>query len=196
MTIIRHIAKNVVAAQTLQAHSVRFWGSSVGVKSTTGASRHDFPTMDRAPGARKAPCPHEDILIVNQGRYPPHLKIDMEHPENWPKHFPPFSESRRPDRWPLFRAVQWTAYVWLAICWWLCPKWMIPVVYPDFPWINKFDNWEYEEPFPDDIGEDPEGGRSLYIIPRAGVPGGNLPERGDKNFKGEDFHREHKGRLW
>ena len=59
----------------------------------------------------------------------------MDHPENWPKHFPPFHEARRPDRWPLWRAVLWSAFFFLNAFAFTCPRWMIPIVYPNFPWL-------------------------------------------------------------
>jgi len=190
--MIRCLVKNGVPVlqvqQGLQVQNVRFYA----IRSVTGASKYDRKQLDKAPGARKVPCPHEDILIQNAGRYPPHLKIDMDHPENWPKHFPPFHEGRRPDKWPLWRAVAWCAAVWVFTLTFLCPRWVIPIIYPNFPVISYYSNWGYENRFPDEIGEDADTERSIYIPQRAGTPGKVIAERGDGNIHGRGYDEDWK----
>lgn len=166
-----------------QTQSVRTY-----LNSQTGHGKFDWSFLDKAPNGRKAPVPHEDLLIANDGRYPPHLKIDMDHPENWPKHFPPFHEARRPDRWPLWRAVLWSAFFFLNVFAFACPRWMIPIVYPNFPWLSNRTNWGSDGTgFHDEVGDNPDAPRSIYVPQRPLYPSEADVVRGDQNALGERY---------
>ena len=71
----------------------------------------------------------------------PFPQIDMDHPENWPKHYPPFYESRRPARYPLLRAVFIAFGLYQAYLFWTNPMWLIPWVTPNFECISNEGNW-------------------------------------------------------
>ena len=66
----------------------------------------------------------------------------MDHPENWPKHFPPFYESRRPAKWPLARAIIMGLCLFQAGLLWLNPTWLTPWMMEQFPCFRKETNWK------------------------------------------------------
>lgn len=135
---------------------------------------YEYGNSKKVLGFRKPPVPHEDLLIENDGRYPPHLKIDLDHPENWPKHYPPFYESRRPAKYPLPRAVMIGFCMFFGLCFWTNPTWLAPWIVAEFPCLRKDDNWvkledialeerlyPWQHPLVDEDKRDPELRKSM-----------------------------------
>ena len=65
----------------------------------------------------------------------------MDHPENWPKHYPPFYESRRPSKYPLVRAVLVALGLYQAYLLWANPMWLVPWASQDFECLSNEGNW-------------------------------------------------------